>query len=675
MTSPNPPGTGTRLVGLLLAVPALVGTLITLVLPTAQTIWLSFQSGGVLRKSTYAGTDNYAKLLGDDASWRALGFTVSLVGFPLLVALVVGPLLALALDRAGPWPRRAGRVLLSLAVVTFSPVAVAASWLRGLMPEESGLVALAEGLRDPATAPGTLRLIVAAATFGLVCALAVIAFLPALRGHTPGPATVAVGVLVAFAIVAAGLQTFALSQVLTGGGPQRATQTLAGLQYDYAFRTAEFGLGAAVATLTGAVLGVLGIAATIIAAASGLRITLTPKTGLPGLPDLPEPPTPPAFGPGAPTSAQHGPFASGAQAPAALGQQGPTAFFPHGGAASGQGGQAAFGQQGSLPGGAQGGAASGPQGAVTSGSQGQTPFGAAFGAHGSQPHSGHAQGGAPEAHDGGAGGVTSPYLPGSGQPGKARQAPARRAATPAGVAIGVAALAVVVVAAFVLAWPWMDGVLASRAGAASSLRAQVNTWVPAVIGAVVSVGVAYLAALGIGGLRPLGRASEWLLLIFAPWLFVGAGPFSVANWQNVRNLGLIDTFPALIPPLLVSVPALLVLTLLCKGLAERTDRDFFSGVFLPSLPMAGILAGAVTLVNAHDVQWPLLVVQHTDLFTAPVAQMAQVGGFSRAAADIGAATPLVVVAVGLAVLVTAQLLYLDRLAVTTKDSRVRTPVS
>ncbi|MFG1701123.1 hypothetical protein [Nonomuraea sp. NPDC049309] len=59
-------------------------------------------------------------------------------------------------------------MLLSLAVVTFSPVAVATSWLRGLLPEASGLVTLVQGLRDPATAPGALRLIVAAATFGLV---------------------------------------------------------------------------------------------------------------------------------------------------------------------------------------------------------------------------------------------------------------------------------------------------------------------------------------------------------------------------------------------------------------------------------------------------------------------------------------------------------------------------
>ncbi|MFD0472786.1 hypothetical protein ACFQ0B_34185 [Nonomuraea thailandensis] len=182
---------------------------------------------------------------------------------------------------------------------------------------------------------------------------------------------------------------------------------------------------------------------------------------------------------------------------------------------------------------------------------------------------------------------------------------------------GVTALVLVVVIGLVLTWPWMDGVLASPATPAGTVVAQLNTWVPAVAGAVVSVGVAYLAALGIGGLRPLGRASEWLLLLFAPWLFVGPGPLAVANWQNVHNLGLIDSFPALIPPLLISVPALLVLTLLCRGLAERAGGDFFGGVLLPSLPMAGVLAGAVALMNAHDLLWPMLVVQKPDLFTTP----------------------------------------------------------
>lgn len=188
MTSPTPPQAYvSSALGWLLAVPALLGALITLVLPTAQTLWLSFQSGGVLRESAYVGMENYSELLGGGDFWRALGFTLSLTVIPLLVAVVVGPLLALALDRAGTWPRRAGRIVLSLAVVAFSPVAVAGAWVRGAMPHASGLVTLAEGLREPATAPGTFRLIVAAATFGVVCALAVIAFLPALRGGTPVP--------------------------------------------------------------------------------------------------------------------------------------------------------------------------------------------------------------------------------------------------------------------------------------------------------------------------------------------------------------------------------------------------------------------------------------------------------------------------------------------------------
>ncbi|MGW4795237.1 carbohydrate ABC transporter permease [Nonomuraea sp. NPDC004297] len=561
MTSPTPsPPARFSALGWLLAVPALLGTLITLVLPTGQTIWLSFQDGGVLKESTYVGMSNYLRLLEESAFWHALGFTLSLTVIPLLVAVVVGPLLALALDRAGTWPRRAGRIVLSLSVVAFSPVAVAASWLRGLSPDASGLATLAQELREPATAPGTVRLIIAAATFGVVCALALIAFLPALRGGAPGPALLVVGVLVALATVAVGLQTFAFGTVLTGGGPQRATETLASLQYGYAFRLARFGLGASVAALTGVILGVLGVVATVVAVAARLRITVTPRAGRPGAsPD----------GAGVPQEA------GGAQWP-------------------------------------------------------------------------------------GAG-------PGAGRPG--------RRVSPAGVAVGVVALVIVAAVALVLTWPWIDGVLASPAGPEGALGTQVNTWAPAVAGAVVPVGVAYLAALGIGGLRPLGRASDWLLLLFAPWLFVGPGPLSVANWQNIRNLGLIDSLPALVPPLLVSVPALLVLTLLCRGLAERAGGDFFGGVFLPSLPMAGILTGAVTLVNAHDLLWPMLVVQNPELVTTPVAQAARLNGFTGGQPDVGAATPLVVVAVALAALVAAQVSYLDRLAITANGSHVRGPAA
>ncbi|PZG20803.1 carbohydrate ABC transporter permease [Nonomuraea aridisoli] len=617
MTSPNPPHSASPALGWLLAVPALLGTLITLVLPTGQTIWLSFQRGGVLRESTYAGTANYAELLGGGEFWRALGFTLSLTLIPLLVTVVVGPLLALALDRAGTWPRRAARIALSFAVVTFAPVGVAAAWTRGLMPNASGVVTLAEGLREAATAPGSLRLVVAAATFGVVCALALIAYLPVLRGGTPGPALLAVGALLALAVVAVGLQAFSFGMVLTRGGPQRATETLAGLSYDYAFRMAEFGPGAAVAALTWALLAVLGVAAAVVAVAFRLRITLTPREAAPG--------------------ADASSWASHDEAPSPYG-------VPSGAAAT------------QLPappyGGSPGQGAAGPYGVFSA--TGQDAAASPYGAAGAE---------------------ILPAEPAKAVAGTGHAAPVRRAAGPAAVAAGVTALVVVVAVALLCAWPWIDGVLASPAGPAGSLRAQVNTWVPALAGAIVSVGVAYLAALGIGGLRPLGRGSEWLLLLFAPWLFAGTGVLGVANWQNARNLGLVDTFPALIPPVLVSVPALLVLTLLCKGLAERTDRDFFGGVFLPSLPMAGILTGAVTLVNAHDLLWPLLVAQHPELFTAPVGQMHQLSSYAARTPDVGAGTPLLVVAVALAALVAAQLLYLDRLAITARDGGQGSPSS
>lgn len=98
-------------------------------------------------------------------------------------------------------------------------------------------------------------------------------------------------------------------------------------------------------------------------------------------------------------------------------------------------------------------------------------------------------------------------------------------------------------------------------------------------------------------------------------------------------------------------------------------------MLLPSLPMAGILTGAVALVNAHDLLWPLLVVQKPDLFTTPVAQVQQLAGYAAPAPDVGAATPLLVVAVTLAALVAAQLLYLDRLAIRTNGSHPRTPAA
>lgn len=575
MISPTPPRPVSPALGWLLLMPAVAGMLISLLLPTVQTVLLSFRSGGILTPGTDVGMENYARLFGaGSAFWTALGFSLSLVLVPLVVALVVGPLLALALDRAGSRVRQAGRVVLSLSLIVFSPTAVAASWSRGFRPGGSdgpgGLTAL---LVDPGTAPAAMRLIIAAATFGVVCALAVLAFLPALRGESPGRSVAgmaAVAAVVVLAMAAAGVQTFSAVLAMTRGGPRRSTHTPAVLQYDLAFVVAQPGRGAAVATLTGVLLGVLGLAAALVVVTSGMRLSLVPRAG--GAGPAAAPPVPP-----------HRP------------------------------GQAA-------------------------------------------PSPGNVPVAAPAAHPGAEG----------------------RRPTAAAVVIGVAALVAVAGVTLVLTWPWAAALLEPSTPTGGGARVQINTWVPALTGAVVSVGTAYLAALGIGGLRPLGRRSEWLLLAFAPWLFVGVGPLSVADWTILRGLGLVNTFPALIPPFLVSVPALFVLTLLCKGLAERNGRDLLGGVVRPSLPMAAILTGAVALVNAQDLLWPLLVAHERDLATAPVALFGQLGQFGPLQADAGLTTPLPIVAIALIAVVAAQLLHLDRLALTVgrrRDSQNQGPTA
>ena len=58
---------------------------------------------------------------------------------------------------------------------------------------------------------------------------------------------------------------------------------------------------------------------------------------------------------------------------------------------------------------------------------------------------------------------------------------------------------------------------------------------------------------------------------FAP-LLVGIGPLSLADWRTIRGMGLIDSFVALVQPVLVSVPALLILDVAVQG-AGRAYRQ------------------------------------------------------------------------------------------------------
>ncbi|WP_346044524.1 hypothetical protein [Actinomadura chokoriensis] len=527
----------------MLLLPAAFFTLTSLVVPTVQTILRSFQRGGLpkvnggdqLPGGRFVGVDNYADLFGEAEFWKALAFTVSLAVIPLVVAVVVAPLLAAALDRAGTWPRRVGRVLMSVPLVVFSPVAFSAAWLVG-MPD-GGLETAFGELSEPGSARVAVVAISGLTTFGAVCGLALLGYLAVLRDRGPArrvrPA-LAVGTIAALATFAVSLQTFSSVYIITRGGPGRSTQTLSLFQFSLSFTSLAFGHGAVVATVTGLILGVLGIAATLVAITTALRIDVVPAD------------------------------------------------------------------------------------------------------------------------------------------------PAGRSAGPGRTLVAAAALLAVLAVVLIGAWPWLSALFSSQGprGAASpaDARTYVNTWVPPLLGALVSVGTAFLGALGIGGLRPLGRRSEWLLLPFAPWLFVGIGPLSIAGFENVADLDLINSFGALIPPMLISVPALVLLTLFCRGRAAVWQAQVSAGapaaagflrvVAVPALPPAVLLGGATVLINAQELLWPLLVGTSRDNMTAPVALVGQLGQYSGPGASLGFVTPLAVIVLALLVLAALQVAYLDRLAIT-----------
>jgi hypothetical protein len=218
------------------------------------------------------------------------------------------------------------------------------------------------------------------------------------------------------------------------------------------------------------------------------------------------------------------------------------------------------------------------------------------------------------------------------------------------------------------ALPWFDALSGSSPRLPSG--AQRRAWSPAFSGAVFSVGAAYLAALGVSGLRPLGRHSEWLLLPFAPWLFVGVAPLAVEFFTSVREDGDLDTSSALQPPILISIVSLMILAVLCRGQAERWQQQvaagapagaaFFRTVVGSTLPLAGFLFVVAMFLNAQDVLWPLLVASSPEHGTTALTLVLSQNAFAGKDFSVASATPLLAVVLGAVALVVFQVFQLER---------------
>ncbi len=257
-----------------------------------------------------------------------------------------------------------------------------------------------------------------------------------------------------------------------------------------------------------------------------------------------------------------------------------------------------------------------------------------------------------------------------------------------GLVVGIiVCLGIVILAILPQIWIWLAKPSIRPGGiqqpiTLASLQDLLNLIAPAAVPVLlIQLPVAYLAALGIGALRPLGRYSEWLLLIVSPFLFVTILPLGFTLFLNLRQVGLVNTEAALtIPRIMLGVPMLFILTLFFKG-QERQWRaaqasgqsaigSFVTTVILPSLPLAALLALVTIAVSQMDLLWPLLAVNSPALMPLPV-RLVQMGAAFSASSDslvvelIRFGVPLFVLS--LLVLIPFQIFYFDRLALRTGD--------
>jgi hypothetical protein len=248
-----------------------------------------------------------------------------------------------------------------------------------------------------------------------------------------------------------------------------------------------------------------------------------------------------------------------------------------------------------------------------------------------------------------------------------------RTDAPAGTqtALGAFALVLLLAAAVYALLPWLARLGEDTSEGADLWLAIRRTWGPPLITTAVALPVAAFGGYAIGALRPLGNASRWLLLLFAPWLFVGSGPLGAANLEAVAGEGeymVIGSFP---PRAWVAIPLLFVFAALFWGLEDRRRAALVEGAepreariaFLKAAwPMIVLMGLALLLVNAQDLFWQQLTFQDM-LSSGPMISALENLEFEQSGVALGFPIPLLVVYALAAT--AAAIWYLPRLAIKT----------
>ncbi|MEU5873448.1 hypothetical protein AB0A73_18065 [Glycomyces sp. NPDC047369] len=448
---------------------------------------------------------------------------------------------------------------------------------------------------------------------GVVVGTGVLAGLAALRGDGRRTgAVLATAGLTAIGLTAAGFQTFAYGTI--SGLPADAPVPLRQI-YDGVRGGLDVGGAAAKSVLLLAILAVLGIGAAVLFAAARLRIDVVPRTAAPRDPvPRSEPQQPREFGFGG----------RGAFGPAST-VSGTTAFSP-----------AAPGAAGPVP--------------------GQRV-----------PGSGPVAGGFPSG-----GPVMGPATPGAAGPTGPESGPVQPASGGAGaVVLGILVLLAALGAVGYFLLPWASRVAEGGSQPQDLWFVIRRTWGPPLVTTGIALVAAGIGGFAIGALRPLGDASRWLLLPFAPWLLVGTGPLAAANLEAVAGEGewvVIGSFP---PRAWIAVPLLFLFTALCWGLEDRRralidqghPRGSAGGAFAKAAwPFALLAALALLLVHVQDLFWSQLTFQ--DMLSSGVMTYA-LANLDLEHTGVTYGFPLPLLAAYAVAAVAFALWYLPRLAIRT----------
>lgn len=218
--------------------------------------------------------------------------------------------------------------------------------------------------------------------------------------------------------------------------------------------------------------------------------------------------------------------------------------------------------------------------------------------------------------------------------------------TPVLSVLSVVLVSALAVASVVVAWPWVQGILETEvAPSIDSTTLQITTWLSSALTGLLVVGLAVVGGFGIGYLRPAGRRSEWLLLAFSPFVLVGTTSLLPALFEAGADEGTLGTLRGLVTPLWVSVPLLVLFTLVFADLRRSRDAGVEGAVrsaVTPVLGLTGLSVLVVAWVHGQQYLWPLVVSYGSDTSAPMLVRAAATPSQDLAPVPFGLVAPLAV---------------------------------